>query len=678
MHYLDGFLPGKYVAWDDTIPFDKSGFERDVCTSFLHYAKEVYGILLSDTELLSEYQRISIKSTIDNPDDMVRESELFFQAAIKTLPEKIVNDPATVKDISNYVRKVVAEKSSINTKRSFYNEKALKLVNSGDLQGFTPEHIFNMFSGRVKEDALKEAGVSFDKFSNLHDFFAASRKIMQGQYFTPDLYAAWIMTALNPKPGMNIADLTCGKGVFFNYCPEGVTVFGNELDPDAYAIVKFLYPDATITNTDFLHYGGPALSYKKSTTHEEEFVDVITDATLIEQPEKKIKKKSTQTFSEAPRLISLDVVVGNPPFGLQWEKNGETIKSHHYYLKRSADFMRPGGIMAVIVPETYLANPDLDKKMIMDVNDLYNYECQIKLPEAAFQKVSVKNYGTKLMIFQRRHEKIPHKPYLPEHAKEFIDVPFTPETAKQLHDYLIRPLYQKNERLHTHSILSDRDVAEARFYYQYKKYLAELSLLYSKSTSLYDQYSDYYNKDRMCPPSLQKKEWDEICKKIEKGLYYSEKKKTAERFYSKYRNQVKPPHLTDEEWAKVSIKRGHVLAYVKRLVCDQQKENRDELKMVKSKYHVYWKGYSSETRKKAKELNQQIGDTSIIAWILHGDLSQVSEKGIRSYLEKRRREYEYYQQPLRHREQDKKIEEFFKDWSVRSEKRNRNIIPNKR
>jgi len=675
LHYLNGFMPGKHLAWEDVIPFDKPGFIVDVCTDFSRYCSQKFNISLPTKDIIAEYTRLSPKMTIDNSDDMKMEFDLFLKSIQNAILPHMNSLPT--QELYDHAQVLIAEKSVVNKKRSYYNKKALDLVNSGDLQGFTPEHIFNMFSGRVKEEALQASGVSFKDFNNLYDYFEASRKVMQGQYFTPDLYAAWIMTALNPRPGMNVADLTCGKGVFFNYCPDGVNLFGNELDTDAFAIARFLYPDATITNQDFLYYGGPSHFYKKTDPIHPDLTDIVevTNSEIV-KPTK--SKKTNPSQNDAPRFVSLDIVVGNPPFGLQWEKDGDSIKSHHYYLKRSADFMRPGGIMAVIVPETYLANPDMDKKMIADINALYNFECQIKLPDAAFKKVSVKNYGTKLMIFRRQHEKILQKPYLPEHAKEFLEVPFTPETARDLFNYLIAPIYRENERLHSHAILSDKDKAEVRFYEQYKKYVSQLSILFSKGIALYNQYQKYYDHDRECPPSLQQKEWRGVCKKIQKGLYFAEKKKIAEGFYAKYRDQIKPAHLTEDEWARVRIKRGQVLSYVKRLVRDQQKEERPELKMVKSKYHVYWKGYSPEMRKKAKELNESIGDTSIIAWVLNGDLKTISDPGMRRYLEKRRRSYEFYKQPLRYREQDANIEAFFKDWKLHSDKRNRDVIPNKR
>ena len=54
----------------------------------------------------------------------------------------------------------------------------------------------------------------------------------------------------------------------------------------------------------------------------------------------------------------------NPPFNLKWKTEGEEIESQFYYCLQAAELLKPLGIMAIIVPMSFLMDDFLDKQKI--------------------------------------------------------------------------------------------------------------------------------------------------------------------------------------------------------------------------------------------------------------------------------------------------------------------------
>lgn len=119
-----------------------------------------------------------------------------------------------------------------------------------------------------------------------------------------------VAECLNPAKDALIADLTCGAGGFFNFMPTESNLYGCELDVAAYKVAHHLYPDANLENKDIRSYN-PGIRF--------------------------------------------DYVIGNPPFNLKWWINdGNTMVSQLFYCLKAAELLKPNGIMAIIVPQSFL------------------------------------------------------------------------------------------------------------------------------------------------------------------------------------------------------------------------------------------------------------------------------------------------------------------------------------
>lgn len=173
-------------------------------------------------------------------------------------------------------------------RRKELNEKVLSLIADGipETYGITHEDIYNAYTG---DGGLH--GLERDDYDNYHQFSEAKKEFENGQFFTPPHLCEFVTSCLKPSCHDLIADLTCGKGNFFNFMPMETNLYGCELDAKAVRVARFLYPDAAIECGDIRSY----------------------------QPE-----------------VRFDYVVGNPPFHLKWWTEGDReISSQLYYCLKS-------------------------------------------------------------------------------------------------------------------------------------------------------------------------------------------------------------------------------------------------------------------------------------------------------------------------------------------------------
>ena len=81
--------------------------------------------------------------------------------------------------------------------------------------GITHEDIYNAYTG---DGGLH--GLECGDYENYHQFSEAKKEIENGQFFTPPHLCEFVTTCLKPSCHDLIADLTCGKGDFFNFMPQ--------------------------------------------------------------------------------------------------------------------------------------------------------------------------------------------------------------------------------------------------------------------------------------------------------------------------------------------------------------------------------------------------------------------------------------------------------------------------
>jgi len=192
--------------------------------------------------------------------------------------------------------------------RKLLNEKVLYLIDSGTVAeaGITGEDIYNAYTG---DGGLH--GLERDDYDSYHSYSEAKKEAENGQFFTPPELCRLVADSIRPSQFDLIADLTCGKGSFFNFFSVEANLYGCEIDTKACKVARFLFPDANITPDDIRTYN----------------------------PE-----------------LRFDFVVGNPPFNLRWwTKDSEEVLSQLYYCIKAVELLKPLGILALIVPQSFLA-----------------------------------------------------------------------------------------------------------------------------------------------------------------------------------------------------------------------------------------------------------------------------------------------------------------------------------
>ncbi|UQI49853.1 hypothetical protein M1P56_35790 (plasmid) [Streptomyces sp. HU2014] len=136
-------------------------------------------------------------------------------------------------------------------------------------------------------------------------------------YYTPDRIAEAAWSALRDLGfnGGRILEPGCGAGTFINHTPDGLDVrwFGVERDPTTAGIAALLHPDAEIVNAR------------------------LQDAAL--------------------QSNSVDAVLGNVPYGNfpvhdKTAPKAVTDSIHNYFIWRSVQAMRPGGV-AILLTSRY-------------------------------------------------------------------------------------------------------------------------------------------------------------------------------------------------------------------------------------------------------------------------------------------------------------------------------------
>ena len=430
------------------------------------------------------------------------------------------------------------------------------------------EQIYHKFTGR---GGLH--GLHYVDFGNYHDFSEAKKEIEQGQFFTSDALCQWLMQCIQPESRHRIADLTCGKGSFLNQVEDEENAYGCEIDPDSYAIARRAFPKAHLTLGDIRTYD--------------------------------------------PK-VHFHLVVGNPPYNLTWNYRGKSMSSQTVYLLKAAELLFPGGLLAVIVPETFLGE-ETKKIEVKRIYQQFNHVVQVKLDANAFAWLGVRNFPTKLLILQRRSEALPAVPYSPE-LVEATD----PQAVYRDYVWPVMMRFQKCapeillEHNRSQSSQQERQRREALLLYQIKVH-PRTREKYSECKALLDQY--YH---QQCPLDMRYDEWEK------KRLHY-----------------------------------GPVLRQIQEVLNQQNRVEEDRVTLVKGKERIYYKAYSKRMQEKAEWLNSQMPMQKISQLVTFGTAEDLARCGpYRKLLRKKQREYRHQIQPFCDMEEDGKILDWLKNWEL--------------
>ncbi len=197
--------------------------------------------------------------------------------------------------------------------------------------------------------------------------FKAARKSTLDAHYTPPVVVGAMYDSLQ-RLGFTdgrFLESSVGIGTFFGMMPSEMRnnsqLHGVELDSLTSRLVAALYPKAKIAQaTGFEDFQIPAEYF--------------------------------------------DVVVGNPPFGSQPLVDAERspysgFSIHNYFLAKSIDKLRPGGIMQVVVSHNFLdANDGRARKWIGDRASLVG---AVRLPNTAFKENAGTEVVADILIFQK-------------------------------------------------------------------------------------------------------------------------------------------------------------------------------------------------------------------------------------------------------------------------------------
>lgn len=481
--------------------------------------------------------------------------------------------------------KYIAENLIIpQDKRAEINNKTLYLIDNGitEENGITATDIANSYTG---DGGL--SGEKFEDYGNYHDYSEAKKEFEQGQFFTPYAITDFVMKCLNPNKFDIIMDLTFGHGAFINSVPQENNFYGCEIDMKSYKVAKFLYPKANIQCGDIRTYN----------------------------PE-----------------IRADVIVGNPPFNLKWQIGGTTYLSQLYYTIKAAENIKPCGIMALIVPTSFLADDFSDRGMIEEVSKDWNLLCQFDIPSDTFKSLGVVNFKTKIMFFQKKSEHISDVKFSTKKIK--IDGLDTKSSCYIYETYIKSAVALKDKlknQLFLENLHDEKTQEQEQFEYKVKKMMYDIK----RNPVLSDKYT-----------------------------------KCSEYLY-KFQNQKCPEGMKYEEWEKKKITPNKVLAYLKKVIKSEHMVETDKIELVKTDYGLKLKPYSRKMKNLLKKQNVDYKNSIPINDIVSGQcLYPFDDEKYKKFICKKVREFQNNNRSFKEMEQDTSIKKFLDDFSIHDYNKN--------
>ena len=462
--------------------------------------------------------------------------------------------------------------------RKSLNEKVLYLIDNDALSanGIAAEDIYNAYTGDGGLHSLERAD-----YDNYHEYSEAKKEIENGQFFTPPDLCEFVVSCLKIASHSLVADLTCGMGNFFNFTPTEENLYGCELDTKAFKVAHFLYPAANIQCTDIRTY----------------------------QP-----------------AIRFDYVLGNPPFHLKWRlMDGTEVSSQMYYCIKAAELLKPLGILALIVPQSFLADSFTDGGQIKEMEKHFSFLGQVMLPEDSFSYLGVNHFPIKLQFWQKKSD-----------ITSWTAQPYKTEAGTVLSKGF--DIHRSAEEIHKKLLAFAQSVLENN----QSRVLLELAKSHESSKDFQYQVQKMLYQIKVHPAV--KSRYAKCCEYLH-------------RFYT----QSRPSDMSVEEWGRTRLTEGKVLSYLKRtLKKENQKPEKDVIALVKQNDCLVYKGYSTSVQRQMSVSMKQ--PVPIYEAVL--DKAPDAFPGFARLLKRKRQEYDNQNQPFSQMQEDPQIAKWLSEFTL--------------
>ena len=237
-------------------------------------------------------------------------------------------------------------------------------------------------------------GVAFEEFLSV-----TYRGGGLGQYFTPRAVVNFMVDLVEPAIGERVTDPSCGSGGFlirvYDVCSEKIKISDLSEREKARRLAELA--NQCLVGIDWeqraartckmnmiLHGDGHAGVYQ-------------ANALDIDELKQKVKDRR-RFYPNAPAIEegTFDVVLSNPPFGAHDDLprilkhyelgKGKRQKRETLLLERQIRLLRPGGRIAVVIPEGVLSNKTRDRKLREYILRECVVKAVIRLPQDTFKK----------------------------------------------------------------------------------------------------------------------------------------------------------------------------------------------------------------------------------------------------------------------------------------------------
>lgn len=346
----------------------------------------------------------------------------------------------------------------------------------------SPDHL-QVCVGSLEEWKLFNSNL--DVIDDAFEYLVSkSSKGEKGQYFTPRWVIDMCVKMMNPKEGETVIDTACGSAGFTVHsmfhvwrqimramgreeshlftmeakpprCIDYVrdNVFAIDFDEKSVRVSRCLNLIAGDGETNVLHLNTLDWTKWDETAKQNEWLDTYGDGW---RRLRKLRFKERGEAAESPsyRSFGFDVLMANPPFAgdikqsdmlapydLAEKANGKretSVARDLLFVERNLDFLRPGGRMAVVLPQGRFNNSS-DKRM----REFIMERCRILAVVGLHPNTFKPHTGTKtsVLLVQKWNDDAKAGPLCP--MVEDYDIFFATQQVESV-DNSGRKVYRKN------------------------------------------------------------------------------------------------------------------------------------------------------------------------------------------------------------------------------------------